>query len=66
MSVVHDRRDATYADSVDDTKTERASLEAVPHGQDRVGRLTRLRHENRHVVSEHRRSSVEEVGRCGE
>lgn len=53
----------THADSVDHTETESTPLEAVSHGEDRVGSLSRLRDENRDIVSEDGRSSVEEVGR---
>lgn len=51
------------ANHVDDSDVERAALEAVAHGEDRVGRLAGLRDEDAHVVAEDGRLAVEEVGR---
>ena len=51
------------ADRVDDTDTERATLQAVAQREDRVGRLAALADEHADVVAEDGRLAVEEVGR---
>jgi len=59
-----DRISRTYTDSVDYTKAQRPSLQAVPHRQNGIGSLARLGHEHRDVIAEHRGPSVEKVGSC--
>jgi hypothetical protein len=49
-------------DDVDDSDVEGAALEAVTHGEDRVGRLARLGDEDADVVAEDGGLAVEEVG----
>lgn len=50
------------SDDVDDTDVESSALEAVAHGEDRVGRLSRLGNEDADVVAEDGGLAVEEVG----
>jgi hypothetical protein len=49
-------------DDVDDSDVERAALEAVAHGEDRVGRFARLRDKDADIVAEDGRLAIEEVG----
>lgn len=58
-----DTEERTHADSVDDTQTQGTTLQAVSHGEDGVGGLTRLRDKDGNVVAEDGCSAVKEVGR---
>lgn len=49
------------SDSVGDTDTESTTLEAVSHGEDSVGSLSRLRDEDADVVPEDRSLAIQEV-----
>jgi hypothetical protein len=51
----------TYTDRVDDTESQSASLQTVPHGQDGIGGLSRLRDKDGDIIPENRRPSVKEV-----
>lgn len=50
------------SDGVHDTDAERTTLQAVPHGQDRVGRLAGLGDEHADVVTEDRCLAIQEIG----
>lgn len=51
------------ADSVHDTNTKSAPLQAVAQRENRVGSLTTLTHKHTHVIPEDRRLPIEEVRR---
>ena len=53
----------THADGINDTQTQGTALQAVSHGEDGVGGLTRLRDKDGDVVAEDGCSAVKEVGR---
>jgi len=48
-------------DSVDNTHAECATLQIIPHGQDRVGGLSDLTNEHADVIAENRCLPVQEV-----
>jgi hypothetical protein len=57
------RAGTTHSDGIDNTQAQRSTLETVSHGQDRVGRFTRLRDEDSDIVSEDGRAAVQEIRR---
>ena len=57
----HDAEGGTYADRVDDTESQSSPLQAVSHGQNSIGSLTRLRDENGNIIPEDRCPSVKEI-----
>ena len=57
----HDAESGTYADRVDDTESQSSPLQAVSHGQNSIGSLTRLRDEDGDIIPEDRCPSVKEI-----
>jgi hypothetical protein len=55
------RFNPTYPDSVDNTQAQSSTLQAVPHGQNRVGSLARLRDKDGDIIPEHGSPAVQEV-----
>lgn len=52
----------TYAHRVDDTKSQGSPLQAVPHGQDGIGSLSRLRDKDGNIIPKDGCPSVKEIG----
>lgn len=53
---------STHTDSIDNTQAQSTTLQAVTHGENSIGSLTRLRDKNGDIISEHGRTAVQKVG----